>query len=267
LFNPSSFGLQADRLNVTHLLTNFPFPGNSPARSHRLSTEIKPGELVDLRNIQIDTGSAYDQISSLPLPEFLRRSGFPLKETYLDGDPLTAERGGTIVIDRGRLTTIYPSYFVHRRLIDPQGDLVDIGLDENFGARPLFEVKLRPAVSEHLYRCVSYHGYIPVVRYRSFPYSSEFLLPLLDTPMSDSGWADLFIDPKGFGRLFIAKQKTLAEWTEMLARLRELFYRTLAETDYHLLGLTKDRSRLNRYFGEKQHILEDYYLIQTWRLY
>ena len=38
--------------------------------------------------------------------------------------------------------------------------------------------------------------------------------------MSDSSWADLFIDTRGKAKLFIAKEKTLEEWKEMMERLR-----------------------------------------------
>jgi len=54
----------------------------------------------------------------------------------------------------------------------------------------------------------------------AIPNASNFMLPILDTPMSDSSWADLFIDTRGKAKLFIAKEKTLEEWKEMMERLR-----------------------------------------------
>jgi len=189
------------------------------------------------------------------LPGFLQEEGFPLKESYADGDPLTTKRGGTIVIDKGRVVIIHPRYFVQRRLIDDEGNLVDIGLDESFDHQTMFDVKVRPSVSQLLVRCVSSNGYIPILRYGSFPYASDFMLPILDTPMSSNGWADLLIDTRGKAKLFIAKEKTEAEWYEMMKRLRDLFYSELARKDYHFLGLTKDRAHLNQYLSKKLEIL------------
>ena len=84
--------------------------------------------------------------------------------------------------------------------------------------------------------------------------------------MSDSGWADLYVDTRGKGRLFIARQKSLAEWYGMMNRLRELLFSELARKEYHLLGLTKDKAHLNEYLAKKQEILADYYIIQDWVL-
>jgi len=92
------------------------------------------------------------------------------------------------------------------------------------------------------------------------------MLPILDTPMSDSGWADLFIDTRGKAKLFIAKQKTLEEWCEMMARLRQLFFSELTRNNYHLLGLTKDLINLNSYLVQKQMILDEYYTVMDWSL-
>ena len=92
------------------------------------------------------------------------------------------------------------------------------------------------------------------------------MLPILDTPMSCSGWADLFVDTTGRATLFIAKEKTEAEWYDMMNKLRQLFSDELAKKDYHLLGLTKDRSHLDLYLAKKLSILEEYFTIQDWKL-
>ena len=84
--------------------------------------------------------------------------------------------------------------------------------------------------------------------------------------MSDSGWADMFIDTRGKAKLFIAKQKTLAEWYEMMEQLRQLFFGELEKKGNHLLGLTKDQSHLNEYFSKKQIILEEYFTVIDWTL-
>jgi hypothetical protein len=201
------------------------------------------------------------------LSKFLQEDGFPLKEHYLDGDPLTTERGGTIIFDKQKTKIVYSDYFVQRRLIDDEGNLVYLGLDENFSYSSTWDgVSVIPSISKKLYKCVEYNEYVPIVRFRSFPYASNFMLPILDTPMSESGWADLFIDTRGKAKLYIAKDKSLNEWYEMMEKLRQLFFEELTKKSYHLLGLTKDQMHLHEYFSKKQKILVDYFIIQDWSL-
>jgi len=266
LFNTGYFDVQFNNILIARGAAK-PLIRGYPGWSYGLSTKINNGEFVHIRNVQIDAHSASAQNRSRFLPNFLQEDGFPLKESYVDGDPLTTERGGAIVIDKGKLIIIYPRYFVQRRLIDDQGELVDIGLDENFSHDPMFAVKMRPSVSELLIRCVKAKDYIPVLRYRSVPYASDFMLPILDTPMSCNGWADLFIDTRGKAKLFIAKERTEAQWREMMNRLQQLLFNELARKDYHLLGLTKDKAHLSEYLVKKQGILADYYIIQDKKLF
>lgn len=200
----------------------------------------------------------------MTLPEFLVEEGFPLKDSYPDGDPMTTDRGGTIILDKGNALVIYPRYFVQRRIIDEEGNLVDLGIDENFDGNLFFEIRLQPSVSKLLIKRTSSNGYLPIVRYRSIPYASDFLFPILDTPISANGWADLIIDTRGRSKLFISKENTDLEWIEMMNRLKQLFYNELAKKNDHLLGLTKDGSHLNQYLLNKQKILEDYFIIQEW---
>jgi len=89
----------------------------------------------------------------------------------------------------------------------------------------------------------------------------------LDTPMSANGWADLFIDTRGRAKLFVAKERTLAQWYQMLDELRQLFYSELARKDYHLLGLTRDPTHLNEYLVKKQAILAKHYHIDDFVLW
>jgi len=255
LHSTSYFNAQFNSLVITE--------GHS-SKNYGLSTKMKTGDFTRIRDIQIERASAGDR--SRFLPQFLQENGFPLKESYTDGDPLTTERGGTIVNDHGKIIVIYPKYFVQRRLVDDEGNLVYLGLDENFDHGTMFEVNMQPSVSRLLLHGISSNGYIPILRYRSFPYVSDFMLPILDTPISTSGWAELFIDTRGKAKLFIAKEKIEAEWYEMMNRLKQLLYSELARTDYHLLGLTKDAAHLNEYLAKKQEILADYYIIQDWEL-
>jgi len=230
-----------------------------------LSTQLNQGEFIPIRHLQLEARPASATPRSRQFPQFLQEDGFPLRDTYVDGDPLTTERGGIIVNDHGKIVIIRPKYFVQRRIIDDQGNLIYLGLDEEFSSNALFNIEVRPSVSARLIRCVQAYGYLPILRYRSFPYASDFMLPLLDTPMSMSGWAELFIDTRGRAKLFIAKDKTLPEWYELMNRLKELLYSELARVDYHLLGLTKDQARLNSYLAKKQTILEDYYVSMDWK--
>ena len=266
LHSSTYFNFQFNNILIIHGI-NEPMIRRYPGWSYGLSTRIVRGNFKNIRDIEINPHSASSKNRSRFLPKFLKEDGFPLKEVYSDGDPLTTERGGTIVINQGKIKIIYPKYFMQRRLIDDAGNLVYLGLDETRDHNSSsFAVSMEPSVSKNLFKCVAYNEYIPIVRYRSFPYASDFMLPILDTPMSDSGWADLFIDTRGKAKLFIAKEKTLDEWCEMMERLRQLFFVELAKKDYHLLGLTKDKSHLYQYFSQKQAILEDYFIIRDWTL-
>ena len=238
-----------------------------PGWSYRLRSHPTGDGFTNIRALEIDTDSLSARGRHRSLTKFLQEDGFPLKDFYADGDPLTTERGGTLVLDKGEVKIIYPDYFVQRSLIDHDGNLVYLGLDENFQPSPSIQgVSMKPSVSKKLYKSVQYNEYVPIVRYRSFPYASDFMLPVLDTPMSDSGWADLFIDTRGKGKLFIAKDKTLEQWYEMMGDLRQLFFDELTKKGYHLLGLTKDPAHLHEYFTKKQAILEEFYIILDWSL-
>jgi hypothetical protein len=238
-----------------------------PGWTYGLRSPIPDHEYGNIRDLEINTDSPSASNRSASFLKFLREDGFPLKASYTDGDPLTTERGGTLVLDKGNIKLIYSNYFVQSRLIDDEGNLIYMGLDENFAPSSTWTATpVIPSVSRKLFKSVVYEDYTPILRYRSFPYASNFMLPILDTPMSDSGWADLFIDPRGRAKLFIAKQKTLEEWYEMMGKLRALFFGELEKKGNHLLGLTKDQNQLNQYFAVKQRILEDYFTVIDWTL-
>lgn len=260
------FNAQFQRVLINHGATT-PLIQSYPGWTYSLRTRLSEHQYEIIRRLEIDTGSPSASNRSSNFPKFLREDGFPLKDSYQDGDPLTTERGGTLVLEEGKLKLIYSNYFIQSRLIDDEGNLIYMGLDENFQPSATWSgISVIPSVSKKLYKTVQYEGYTPVLRYRSFPYASDFMLPILDTPMSDSGWADLFIDTRGKAKLFIAKQKTLAEWYEMMDRLRQLFFGELEKKGNHLLGLTKDQQHLNEYFFKKQRILEDYFTVLDWQL-
>jgi hypothetical protein len=263
LHSIGNFNIQTDNILIFNGIYKY---GGLPRWNYRLRTILNPGEYIRIRNIQIDTSRQHAENRSPSLARFLREDGFPLQENYADGDPLTAERGGVIVFHQGRVLVAYPKYLTQRRLIDDEGNLVDLGIDEGFGLGDVIQVKMRPAVLGSLVEYASSNGYMPILRYHSVPYASDLMLPIVDAPISISGWADLFIDTRGKGKLFISKENELSEWYEMMSQLRQLFYDELARHDYHLLGLTKDKSHLNEYLSRKMDILRDYYHIQDWCL-
>ena len=262
----SYFNAQFKRVMIIHGAKE-PMLRSYPGWTYGLRSPIPNHEYINIRDIEINTNSPSASSRSSSFSRFLQEDGFPLKASYIDGDPLTTERGGTLVIDKGNIKLIYSNYFIQSRLIDDEGNLIYMGLDENFRPSSTWSgTSVIPSVSKKLFKSVHYEGYIPILRYRSFPYASNFMLPILDTPMSDSGWVDLFIDTRGKAKLFIAKQKTLAEWYEMMERLRQLFFGELEKKGNHLLGLTKDQSHLNEYFSKKQIILEGYFTVMDWSL-
>jgi hypothetical protein len=220
------------------------------------------GNYTHLRSLELDHQKADRFGCGRSLPDFLRGEGFPLRHAYPTADPFTTERGGIIINDHGRLAVIRPEYFRQRRLIDDLGNLVEIGQEEDLGLEVGYSVSMRPGGLKNLMNYVFQYGYTPILRYRSFPYPSEYLLPVLDVPPSRNGWADLVVDPRGRGRLFVAKMRTDQEWQEMMVRLRKLTMDSVAIFDYHLLGLTKDPQQMNRYLSAKTEILADYFDIR-----
>lgn len=267
ILHPTSFfNAQFNRLMISHGARE-PMIRSYPGWSYSLKSPMADNEYRNIRDIEINTDSPAANNRTPSFSKFLREDGFPLKEVYEDGDPLTTERGGTLVIDKGQIKLIYSNYFVQSRLIDDEGNLVYVGLDENFQPSSTWSgVPMIPSVSKKLFKAVLYEAYTPILRYRSFPYASNFMLPILDTPMSESGWADLFIDTRGKAKLFIAKQKTLEEWYQMMERLRLLFFGELGKKHNRLLGLTKDQGYLFDYYSKKQKIVEDYFTVLDWSL-
>jgi hypothetical protein len=266
LYSTNWFNIKYNNILIIHG-TTIPFISTYPGWSYFLKTKKSKDEYLNIRDIEINTERYSAKNRSKSLNRFLQEDGFPLKETYVDGDPFTTERGGIVIIEKGKLKIIHKEYFVQSRLIDDEGNLIYLGLDEDFNPSSTWNgFSMKPAMSKYLYKCVEYNEYIPIVRYRSFPFISSIMLPIIDTPMSDSGWADLFINRLEQGQLYIAKEKTQKEWIEMMDKLRQLFFETITNRGYHLLGLTKDRLHLQDYMMKKQRILYDYFQIIDWSL-
>ena len=265
ILHPSTyFNIKLNNLLVVHGKRD-PMVRQYPGWSYRLYRSDLNSSYQNLRDIEIDTTIPSAKGRSRSITQFLQEDGFPLKNSYLDGDPLMTERGGTIVFDRNDVILIQCNHFVQRSIIDDQGNLIYLGHDEELSSTAIMEgVSVIPSISKRLYKCVEFNGYLPVVRFKSFPYASDFMLPILDTPMSDSGWADLFVDTRGEARLYIAMKKTLEEWKEMMEKLRQLFFEELVKSSNHLLVFTKDKTHLYEYFVRKQQILKDYFIVEKW---
>lgn len=242
---------------------------------YKLETKVRKGESFLVKEIKIAASALFragleelqesirQRKDGMPIFEFLIKQGFPLKEHYDDGDPLTTERGGIIVVSMDNPTIIHPEYFVQRSLIDDEGNMIYIGLDASRIMANTVEIK--PFISKKLAKLRFRKGYRSneiFIRYHSFPYQSESMLPILDTPVSANLWGELAIDPQGGARLFMAKYNESNEWVKMMGKLRELFVSELNKKDNHLLGLTKDKTHLDEYLKKKEDILKNYYDIE-----
>ncbi|MEK7573622.1 MAG: hypothetical protein AAB531_04320 [Patescibacteria group bacterium] len=196
---------------------------------------------------------------SMPIPEFLQKLGFPLKESYADGDPLNLERGGIITPDGA---VHHPEFFVQRSVVDDEGNLIVLGHDE--GAAMEDTLKMQPAFYKKLAKQgFRTNGPFPfLVRYRSHPVCDETMLPILDVPMSANGWSELVINPQGKARLFIARDCSDNQWAEMMSRLQQLLIDELGRKGNHLLAFTKDKDHLNDYLKRKEVILRDYFVVE-----
>ncbi len=107
LHSTNYFGTQFNNLFVTggteaRLIRAY------PGWSYGLKTRLNRGEFIPIRHIEIETDSPSARNRSPFLTRFLQEDGFPIRDVYLDGDPLTTERGGTIVNDHGKILIIHP---------------------------------------------------------------------------------------------------------------------------------------------------------------
>jgi hypothetical protein len=267
LFGTALFRIPMNNLLIVNGIRP-PFIRSYPGWSFSLKTRIPRNGYAPIRKLEVQSGS-YSMVNrSTGIVAFLREDGFPVRETYVDGDPMTAERGGTIVLDRGKVKVIYRKYFIQSRLIDDEGNLLYMGLEDDFPPSAAWNgFSVKPSASKYLYQCVKYNEFVPVVRYRSFPVISSIMLPVIDTPMSDNGWADVFINRQGRGQLYVAKERTLEQWSEMMEKLRCLFFDAVIKNGYHLLKFTKNRLHVQEYMMQKQRILHDYFEIIDWSLF
>ena len=195
----------------------------------------------------------------MPVPDFVRRLGFPLKESYEDGNPLNLERGGIITPDG---SVHHPEFFLQRSIIDDEGSLIVLGHDESAASDDT--LKLQPAFYKKLAQIgFRTNGPFPfLIRYRSHPACDETMLPILDVPMSASNWSELVINPQGKARLFTAKDNSDKQWAEMMSSLQQLLIAEMRKKRNHFLAFTKDKDHLDEYLRRKEAILKDYFVIQ-----
>ncbi len=219
---------------------------------------ISPGALFR-RNIPELQASLGHRPQGMPIPEFLKRQGFSLKESYEDGNPFHLERGGIITPDG---MVHHPDFFLQRSLIDDEGNLICLGHDEE--AATMDTVKMQPAFYKRLaQQGFRTNGPFPfLIRYRSHPVCDETMLPILDVPMSASNWSELVVNPQGKARLFTAKDNSDKQWAEMMSRLQQLLIVEMRKKQNRLLALTKDGAHLQEYLQQKETILSDYFEIR-----
>jgi len=231
-----------------------------------LNISFKHEEYVYIRNIEVRTTS----LNKTQLSHFLKSVGFPLRDQYLsgDGDPLSTIKSGVIIEDAKQgIVLLHSDYFVQRHVIDDDGNIIYLGLDNGKDLRNNFVVEILPTTYPRLFRTLLKKGYDVVVRqptfirYISYPYISDIMLPIISPPMDSFGWIDLVIDPRGVARCFVAKDNTLNQWKTMNGRLQELWEGHMKKVNNHLLGLVKDKDMLNEYFSRKEMVLRDYYII------
>ena len=242
-----------------------------PVWSYTLDNKPRKGRSMKIEDItiaamalfrkgipELQTSLSHRQ-SGMPIPEFMKKMGFPLQESYEDGDPLNFERGGIITPDG---EVYHPEFFNQRSIIDDEGNLIVLGHDE--GAATEDTLKMQPAFYKRLaQQGFRTNGPFPfLIRYRSHPVCDETMLPILDVPMSAPNWSELVINPKGEARLFTARNVGDEGWQEIMNRLRDLFIDEMRKKRNRLLAFTKDESHLNEYLSKKETILKDYFVIQ-----
>ncbi len=195
----------------------------------------------------------------MPIPEFLRKLGFPINESFKGGNPLNLERGGIISPDGA---VHHPEFFLQRSIVDDEGNLIVLGHDE--GAASDDTLKMQPAFYKKLaQQGFRTNGPFPfLIRYRSHPVCDETMLPILDVPMSASNWSELVVNPQGKARLFTAKDNSDKQWVEMMGKLQQLLIDEMRKKRNHLLAFTKGKDHLNEYLKRKEAILQDYFIIE-----
>ena len=199
----------------------------------------------------------------VPLPQFLRDKGFPVGEKGIQkDDPFSTVANGVIVQrTQGNMSVIHPKLLAQRTLIDDEGKIIYLGIDEETVPRKtIFVIRMRAAEFENFHQLFSHQRYKPILWYHSFPTVSDRMLAIWDAPLTSNLLSELVIDPRGKAKLFIPKEK--ANWQEFMNSLLRLWLTIFASKGNELLAFFKDKDCLNDYLEKKEKILRAYYLIE-----
>jgi hypothetical protein len=175
------------------------------------------------------------------------------------------------------LWLIKEPYFVHRSLLDDEGRLIYLGLDEGI-VRYSPDPELVVYNYEHIpysVNCIPWKGYAlvkyqnktiryaryadwhPLFRFTYFPLTCRTPLPLVDIPLPSKLWFDVFVQKGSSAVAYIPLHKV--DHNIMLTKLNELWDSQLAKKNYSLLTFTKDIDHIEDYLKAKDKILHDYF--------
>jgi hypothetical protein len=213
----------------------------------------------------------------VPFVDFLRGERFPMPSGLPDGPSLfTMEVSGLVASDReGKLGVLQDPYFIRRSLIDDEGHLIYCGLDEGILVQSKykrlresnsrwapFPVNFFPCGGYELYEKYGSHSieyarhdkFSPLFRYTFFPIATEEYIPLIDTPLTNDRWVDVFIRPDGTAFVYFLKPGS--DLRQLGMELKELWDDELSKKEHHLLKFTRDAAHVETYIRMKARILK-----------
>jgi hypothetical protein len=224
--------------------------------------------------------SPYGGNEYLPLDQFLTELGFPAAPRQGD-DLYTMEVSKLAVLDdKDRVHFVDEDFFVHRSLVDEDGNLIYIGLDEgieharddgaianqnidNFRWAP-FPIRIWPwmgyGLKKYFEKSVRFRRYLnltPLFRFTCFPQTTEIYLPLLDYPKNLEGAPEIFIRPDGKGTIFLPHEGI--SLGEMAERLWDLWKTEYYKVNGSLLSITRNADHVNSYLEKKQAVIAEYF--------
>jgi len=264
VFPKATFG-RPDRIGV--------FAGGAALFTCQIMFPKEPGDLFNsdtfpLTAIKIKaSGHGYRPI---PLSQFLTEEGFPVLRAGKGGSlhPYFSTLASGVVFETptGDFRAFRAPFFTQRVLIDDEGNVIWLGLDDGEDWRPMFFVPMRPANHNELFK-VAYSKWSkePALWYYTspVPFDTGQNLPILDVPTTIEPLSTMVIDPFDpclQSKLFVPRKDVNLE--DMMQRANQLWKGTIAKCDGHLLRLTRDRERLLDYLKRKEELLGQYYLIE-----
>jgi hypothetical protein len=212
--------------------------------------------------------------SFVPFRDFLRGEGFPVNSAPPAApDIFTLEVSGIAVVTAsGEPTVSRLPYFIQRTLVDDEGNVICLGLDEGLEeAPPLpsgpvevnsrefpFPVYLAPCAAHLIarqFRKSSMRGLVgdaSVIRYVFYP---ALGLPLIDTPLLGGLWTDVFIYADMTAAAFIPKPDADRTSRTLAGALEDLWARELKKEGHHLLKFTRNTDHVTEYLTAKTRLL------------